>query len=104
MLVKNITDKGSPKPIGIGNTVIMPGETAEIPEEVAYVDEFDKLGHKTGKKIIFPSIILLEGMNYITYTETKKAEPKKVEEPVEANVEEVPVVEKPKRTRAKKTV
>lgn len=95
MLIKNITNKFAPKPIGIGSVIIMPGDFADIPNEIAYVDEFDKAGKKTGKKIILPAIVLLESMNQITYQEDKKEEPK-----VEEVVEEVPV-EKPKRTRKK---
>lgn len=95
MLIKNITDKSAPKPIGIGNVIIMPGNFADVPNEIAYVDEFDKAGKKTGNKIILPAIVLLESMNQITYQEDKKVEPV-----VEETVEE-PVVEKPKRTRKK---
>ena len=94
MLIKNITDKTAPKPIGIGNVIIMPGNFADVPNEIAYVDEFDKAGKKTGNKVILPAIVLLESMNQITYQEDKKVEP------VEEIVEE-PVDEKPKRTRKK---
>jgi len=94
MLIKNTTDKGAPKPIGIGTFILMPGESEDIPDDVVYVDEFDKRGQKTGKKIILPSIVLMAGLNQLSYTETKK----------EAPVEEAPkeeVAEKPKRTRKK---
>ena len=102
MLIKNITDKGSPKPIGIGDYIIMPGESVEIPDEIIYVNEFDRARRKTGKKIILPSVILMAGLNQISYEETKvRKAPKAVEQTAaeESVVEEV--VEKPKRTRKK---
>ena len=102
MLIKNITNDRSPKPIGIGDYVIMPGESVDVPDEIAYVDEIDKSKRRTGKKVILPAIILLSGMNQITYEETKKtAKEKTVEEPAEEAVEETVVEEKPKRGRKK---
>ena len=83
MLIKNITDKFTPKPISVGNTIIMPGESCDVPDEIAYVDVFDRLGNKTGKKTILPSVVLLAGMNQITYEETKKEEETAEEEKTE---------------------
>ena len=65
MRIKNIV----PKPIGIGNYIIMPGETKDIPNDVAYVNEYDKDGKKTGRKIILPAIVLLDGLGQIAYVE-----------------------------------
>lgn len=107
MLIKNITDKGAPKPIGIGSVVIMPGESFDVPDEMAYVDEFDKAGRKTGKKIVVPAITLLAGMNQITFEEKKVRKTAKpvVEEAEEVheelNAEKAVQEEKPKRGRKK---
>ena len=96
MRIKNITDKSAPKPIGIGDFVIMPGETKEVPNEVAYIDEFDKNGKKTGKKVVLPAIVLLDGLGQIAYVED-------VVKPEEANdvyeTDEPIYEEKPKRGR-----
>ena len=109
MLIKNTTDRSAPKPIGIGRFVIMPGQEENIPDEVAYVAEFDKYGNKTGKKMILPSVRLMAGLGQISYEETKqpvekndKAVAKKAPavEEAEAVVEEVPAA-KPRRTRKK---
>ena len=100
MLIKNITDKTSPKPIGIGDVIIMPGDEAFVDDSVAYVNEVDRANRKTGKKVILPSIILLAGMNQITYEETK-VEEATAEEPVKEPVEEPVVEQKPKRGRKK---
>ena len=104
MLIKNVTDKLAPKPIGIGSIVIMPGESEEIPDEIAYVEEFDKTGKKTGKTVLLPSIRLMAGLGQLTYEETKKEAVKPVEEKAEevAPVEEKPA-EAPKRGRRKAT-
>ena len=109
MVIKNITNTSAPKPIGIGNVVIMPGESAEIQDELAYVDELDNSGKKTGKKVIIPAIVLLAGMNQISYTESRKRQAKVVEETdsEETDFEETvteEAVEKPKRTRRKTTL
>jgi len=103
MLITNITETKAPKPIGIGNFVLMPGKSEDIPDEVVYVDEVDKNGKKTGKKIILPSIRLMAGLGQLTYEETKKPEKKPAEEkPVveEAAPEEAPAAT-PKRGRKK---
>lgn len=102
MFITNITNAGAPKPIGIGNIVIMPGDSVEVPDEVAYVDEFDKAGRKTGNKAILPAIVLLKGMNQITYEERKAVEKKVVEEKQESvSEEDAAVEEKPRRGRKK---
>lgn len=95
MRIKNIV----PKPIGIGSYIIMPGETKDIPNDVAYVNEYDKDGKKTGRKIILPAIVLLDGLGQIAYVEdvVKNEEVDKV---IEVENDEV-VEEKPKRGRRK---
>ena len=106
MLIKNTTDAKAPKPIGIGNFIIMPGESVPIPDEMAYVKEFDRMGNETGRTIILPSIRLLAGLGSITFEETKKAAKAPVAAPVETVTEEaepaneVPA-DKPKRGRKK---
>ncbi len=97
MLIRNITNVGAPKPIGIGPVVIMPGEAKEVPDDIAYVDKFDEFGHKTGEKAVLPAIVILAGMNQIAYTENKKVEK---QEPDEEKI----VAEKPKRGRKKTDV
>ena len=104
MLIKNITDKFTPKPISIGKIVLMPGESIDVPDETVYVDEFDRVGKKTGKKIILPAIVLLAGMDQITYEETKAPVKKQEvveEEPIaeEEQGEEVPVVKRTRRSK-----
>lgn len=95
MRIKNIV----PKPIGIGSYIIMPGETKDIPNDVAYVNEYDKDGKKTGRKIILPAIVLLDGLGQIAYVEdvVKNEEVDKV---IEVENGEV-VEEKSKRGRRK---
>ena len=96
MLIKNITDRSTPKPISVGTYILMPGESENVSDNVAYIDEFDKFGNKTGKKKILPAIILLAGMGHITYEETKKQV-----EVIETEEDEV-VEEKPRRGRKPK--
>ena len=102
MRITNITDKKAPKPIGIGTITIMPGESDTIPDEVAYVDEFDRNGNRTGKKIILPSIRLMEGLGQMTFEETKKEV--KTEKPAEeAEPEKAePAEEKPATRRGRR--
>ena len=95
MRIKNIV----PKPIGIGNYIIMPGETKDIPNDVAYVNEYDKDGKKTGRKIILPAIVLLDGLGQIAYVEDV-VKNEEVEKVIEVENDEV-VEEKPKRGRRK---
>ena len=90
MIIKNTTDKSTPKPISIGTYVIMPGEECNVSDDVVYVDEFDRLGKKTGNKKLLPAVVLLAGMNQISYEETKQEEVEEVEE-------------KPRRGRKPKT-
>lgn len=100
MRITNISDRTTPKPIAIGEVTLMPGESSDFPDEVVYVEEFDKTGSKTGRKIILPALVLMAGLNMVSYEETKKAEKKEI---VEETVEETVVEEtaKPRRTRKK---
>lgn len=100
MRIKNITDKTAPKPIGIGSYVIMPGETKDVPNDVAYINEFDANGQKTGRKIILPAIVLLDGLGQIAYVEdVVKAE--EIKNTIEVEDEPIEVEDKPKRGRKK---
>ena len=106
MYIKNITDKTAPKPIGIGEYVIMPGKSENIPNEIAYIAELDKRGKKTGKTIILPSILVMAAHGQIEYKETPDEEPEDEAEEVSdeaPEVKEEAPAEKPKRGRRKVT-
>ena len=108
MLIKNITDRTSPKPIGIGNTVIMPGVEEYVPDSVVYVEVFDKMGKRTGKRIL-PAVVTMAAMHQLEYKETPKtaAVTEETEESISEQEESEATQEisadKPKRGRAKKT-
>ena len=68
MNITNTTDRAgnAPKVIGFGSRLFaQPGETIQIPDRIAYCDEYDEDGNKTGR------------------TKTAKAEPVKEEAPAE---------------------
>lgn len=72
MRITNTTDKninGGVKVLGFGEVSILPGDTKEIPDNVAYINEVDARGNLTGKKIILPAIRTLARMNQITFVE-----------------------------------
>jgi len=95
MVIKNITDKAgnAPKVIGFGGMFVLPGESIQIPDRIAYCDEYDEDGNKTGRKVVLPGILAQAKIGMLTYEETKAAEakPAKTEAPVEAE----PVAEPP---------
>ena len=114
MIIKNTTDKSTPKVIGIGTYWLAPGEEKYIPNDFLYIDERDRYGKSTGKKIVLPAIQTQASLGMISYTEDRK-EPKKAskveKEPEketgdtvepETVVEEQPVEEKKTTTRAKR--
>lgn len=75
MRVFNTTDiaKGTGvKVIGIGEYRILPGESAEIPDEIAYV-------RNGGKNVVAPSIVALARTNQIRFEEGTKAAPAPVQ-------------------------
>ena len=89
MKVKNITDKSTPKVIGIGSYWLAPGEEKYIPNDFLYVDEIDGYGHTTGKKIVLPAITSQAKLNMLTFEEDVKEE-----KPAEETAEEpAPVAE-----------
>ena len=72
--------------IGFGSRLFaQPGETIQIPDRIAYCDEYDEDGNKTGRKVILPGILAQAKLGMLTYEETKtaKAEPVKEEAPAE---------------------
>lgn len=116
MFIKNTTDKGSPKVVGVGDIWLHPGEEKYVSNEKVYVDEVNFKGKKTGKKVVLPAILAQKRLGYIEYREDPadmtEEEKEEAENPtVEENpvAEEAPVVEeekpaeKPARTRKKKT-
>ena len=77
MHITNITDKDTnkvkSKVIGITKDVsLMPGESVSIPDDLVYVDEFDRFGKPTGEKIIIPALKAQERLGLIKIEETKK--------------------------------
>ena len=58
----NIAKGTGVKVIGIGEYRIMPGESAEIPDSIAYI-------MNGGKKVIAPAIVALSRTNQIRYEE-----------------------------------
>lgn len=88
MIITNTTDRAgnAPKVIGFGSRLFaQPGETIHIPDRIAYCDEYDEDGNKTGRKVILPGILAQAKLGMLTYEETKaaKAEPVKEEAPAE---------------------
>lgn len=77
MYITNITDKGTDKikakVIGITKDVsLMPGDRVFIPDDLVYVDEYDRFGKPTGKKIIIPALQAQERVGIIKIEETPK--------------------------------
>lgn len=110
MFIKNITDKNTPKVVGVGHVWLQPGEEKFFPNDGLYISEVDKYGKKTGKKVVLPAIMNQVRLNMIEIKEDVKSEkeiPTKVETVV-AKGETVPeeiqekVVEIPKKTRRTK--
>ena len=56
MIIKNTTDKKTPKVIGFGRYWIMPGEEKFVPDELLYVQERDKFDRPTGRKALLPAV------------------------------------------------
>lgn len=91
MVIKNITDKNTPKVVGVGNIWLAPGEEKFFPDDRLYVSEVDRYGKATGKKIVLPAIQRQAELGMISYTEDKKPEKKeevKADEPEEEAVAE----------------
>ena len=77
MYITNITDKGTEKVkakvIGITKDVsLMPGDRVFIPDDLVYVDEFDRFGKPTGRKIVSPALQAQERVGLIKIEETAK--------------------------------
>lgn len=92
MNITNTTDRAgnAPKVIGFGSRFFaQPGETIQIPDRIAYCDEYDEDGNKTGRKVVLPGILAQAKLGMLTYEETKtvKAEPVKEEAAADAAAE-----------------
>ena len=95
MIIKNVTDKTTPKVAGFGRIWIEPGKQKEIPDQMAYVNEVDEFGKETGKRIVLPALTRMKELGMIDIIETarKKAEPsdddagKKKAEPTDGDTE-----------------
>ena len=105
MLVKNITDRNTPKVIGVGHVWLQPGEEKYVPDTGLYANEVDQYGKLTGKKVIINSIMNQVRLNMLEIVEDKeeqKKEPEKEQEPVKQEVveqeEEVKPAAKTKRS------
>jgi len=72
MIIKNVTDRATPKVAGFGRVWIEPGKQKEIPDETAYVDEVDDYGKPTGKRIVLPALTRMKDMGMIEIIETVK--------------------------------
>lgn len=75
MYITNITDKSTDKikakVIGITKDVsLMPGDRVFIPDDLVYVDEYDRFGKPTGKKIVIPALQAQERVGIIKIEET----------------------------------
>ena len=106
MIIKNTTDKKTPKVIGLGPYWIMPGEEKSIPDEFVYVREFDKFDRPTGRKILLPAVAVQKKLGMLEIAtptigpDNAPAVPKDDEN--DATAEEEKAEDKPKR-RARKT-
>lgn len=88
MLIRNITNEKTPKVIGVGPYWIEPGEEKYVPDDILIVDEIDKFGKNTGKKVVLPALEIQVQLGMLKYEMDKKETPKK------EVAEEKPSVEK----------
>lgn len=120
MIIKNTTDKKTPKVIGFGPYWIMPGEEKTIPDEFIYVREFDKFDRPTGRKALLPAVAVQQKLGMIELVmpapapekavpvEEKKPEPDNTpdtpnDDEKDAPAEEAKAEDKPKRRTRKTT-
>ena len=105
MLIRNITNKSTPKVVGVGHMWLQPGEEKYVPDDGLYVDEVDQYGKLTGKKVIINALKNQVRLNMLEIVEDKQEDK---EESVEKSEKENPVEdqvveETPKKTRATRT-
>lgn len=65
MIIKNTTDKKTPKVIGFGRYWIMPGEEKFVPDELLYVQERDKFERPTGRKALLPAVAVQQKLGML---------------------------------------